>query len=585
MPSAGNDMRTDRQPDPARVEGSELAPGTSAASILLRALQQHGISYFFANPGTDFPPIVEAFAHAAHVGEDVPLPIVVPHENAAIAMAHGVYMVSGRPQAVMVHVNVGTANTLNCLFDAQRDQVPVLLLAGQSPITEKGELGSRNRFIHWAQEMFDQASMVREAVKWDYQLRVPSNVGQVVTRALEVAMTSPRGPVYVSFPREPLAASAAGAEIPSRTIPRAPAPAHEDIEQLADWIAQAERPLVVTSSAGRYPADVPAFERLVDKAALPVVCFNPRHMCISGDHPMLMGYQPGPLLEKADLVIAIDCDVPWIPSLESPPPACRIVHVGEDPVYQRYPMRSFPSDLSIASATGPFLAALDAALAQRAASGAFDDRRQALLEQAAGRATRRNSGTSTSAGDDVITPALISRCIGEEIDESDIVVNEYPLLLSDCARTVPGTYFGLSPAGGLGWGFGAALGAKLASPDRTVVATLGDGAYIFSNPAACHWLSRKHDLPVLTVIFNNEAWAAVRNSTLAMYGNGIAAMSGGKILAELEPSLDFEKFVEAAGGYGERVERASDLQAALRRALHVVRVEKRQALLNVICRH
>jgi acetolactate synthase-1/2/3 large subunit len=585
MPSAGNGAQADLKQNTAPARETDLALGTSAASVLLRALKRHGISYFFANPGTDFPPIVEAFAHAAHVGEEVPLPVVVPHENAAISMAHGVYMVSGRPQAVMVHVNVGTANTINCLFDARRDQVPVLLLAGQSPITEKGELGSRNRYIHWAQEMFDQAGMVREAVKWDYQLRVPGNVGEVVTRALEVAMTSPRGPVYVSFPREPLAASAAGAAIPMRAAPRAPAPAREDVEQLADWIAQAENPLVVTSSVGRHPADVPAFEQLVEKAALPVVCFNPRYMCIREDHPMHMGYQPGPLLAKADLVVAIDCDVPWIPSLESPGPGCKVVQVGEDPVYQDYPMRSFPSDLSITSSTGAFLAALEQALASRVASGAFDDRRKDLFARAAALAQLRAGGSRAPAENDVITPSWISRCIGRAIDETDIVVNEYPLRLEDCTRTAPGTYFGLSPAGGLGWGFGAALGAKLAAPDRTVVATLGDGAYIFSNPAACHWLSRKLDLPVLTVIFNNTAWAAVRNSTLAMYGNGMAAMSGGKILAELEPSLDFEKFVEAAGGHGERVERPGDLPAALQRVLHVVRAEKRQALLNVICKH
>ena len=161
---------------------------TIAAEAFLRALADHGIDYFFANPGTDFPPIVEAFSRAKKTNAKVPKPVLVPHENLAVAMAHGAYLMTGRPQAVMVHVNVGTANTINNLTNLSRDRVPLILAAGRTPITEKGSFGSRSRPIHWAQEMFDQAGMVRELVKWDYELRVPGQVGDVVARACEVAM-------------------------------------------------------------------------------------------------------------------------------------------------------------------------------------------------------------------------------------------------------------------------------------------------------------------------------------------------------------------------------------------------------------
>ncbi|MFZ0399668.1 MAG: thiamine pyrophosphate-binding protein, partial [Pseudolabrys sp.] len=143
---------------------------TIAAEAFLRALADHGIDYFFANPGTDFPPIVEAFSRAKKTNAKVPRPILVPHENLAVAMAHGAYLMNGRPQAVMVHVNVGTANTINNLTNISRDRAPLILAAGRTPITEKGSFGSRSRPIHWAQEMFDQAGMVRELVKWDYEL-------------------------------------------------------------------------------------------------------------------------------------------------------------------------------------------------------------------------------------------------------------------------------------------------------------------------------------------------------------------------------------------------------------------------------
>src|SRR5687767_879383 len=228
------------------LQPTPSARGQIAAEAFLRALADHGADYFFANPGTDFPPIVEAFSRAKKTNAKVPKPVLVPHENLAVSMAHGAYLMTGRPQAVMVHVNVGTANTINNLINLARDRVPLILAAGRTPITEKGSFGSRSRQIHWGQEMFDQAGMVREIVKWDYELRTPGQAADVVARAHEIAMTVPRGPVYLVLPREPLSASLA--EVPA-IVPRpVPAAAHPDpaaIEELAGWIAKAERPLII----------------------------------------------------------------------------------------------------------------------------------------------------------------------------------------------------------------------------------------------------------------------------------------------------------------------------------------------------
>jgi len=177
-----------------------------AAEIFLKTLSEHGVDYFFCNPGTDFPPIVEAFTRAQGSNAKLPQPVLVPHENLAVAMAHGAYLMTGRPQAVMVHVNVGTGNTINNVTNAARDRAPLILAAGRTPFTEKGSFGSRSRSIHWAQEMFDQAGMLRELVKWDYEMKVPEQAADVAARAYEMTMTSPRGPVYLVLPREPLSA-------------------------------------------------------------------------------------------------------------------------------------------------------------------------------------------------------------------------------------------------------------------------------------------------------------------------------------------------------------------------------------------
>jgi len=177
----------------------------STAEAYLELLAARGIEYLFANAGTDFAPLIEAYAKRDAQGQTAPRPITVPHEVPAVAMAHGYAMVSGRPQAVMVHVIVGAGNAVGGIINAARSNVAMLFSAGRNPITEAGHAGSRDRPIHWAQESFDQAAMVREFVKWDYELRSASDLETVVDRALTLAQAEPQGPVYLTLPREVLA--------------------------------------------------------------------------------------------------------------------------------------------------------------------------------------------------------------------------------------------------------------------------------------------------------------------------------------------------------------------------------------------
>jgi acetolactate synthase-1/2/3 large subunit len=552
-----------------------------AAEAFLRALADHGADYFFCNPGTDFPPIVEAFNRAKKTNAKVPKPILVPHENLAVAMAHGAYLMTGRAQAVMVHVNVGTANTINNLTNLSRDRVPLILAAGRTPITEKGSFGSRNRPIHWAQEMFDQAGMVREMVKWDYELRTPGQIGDVVARSVEVAMAHPRGPVYLVLPREPLSAPLAEPIAPMKPRPQA-APVHPDpkaIATLADWIAGAERPLIITATLA--PDAVPALAHLAERCAIPVITHNPRTVCLPSSHAMHFGFEPGALLADADLVIALESDVPWIPSLQHPPAGCRVAHVGEDPFYVRYPMRSFPSDLAVQAGSLNALEALIAAVEARLqmAEARIAARRGRLTERMR---TRRAQLAKDSAPAAHISPEYLSRAIAEAVGEDAIIFNEYPLRVDHCAREKPGTFFSLGPAGGLGWGFGAALGAKLAAPDQLVVATLGDGAYMFANPMVGHWVAGTHKLPILTVVFNNSRYGAVRRATLSMFKDGVSGENDGRTLADLDPAPPYDVMAKAQGAHAERVEKPADLPDALARARDVVVNERRQALLNVI---
>lgn len=561
--------------------GGEL----SAADVIIRQLADLDVDYFFANGGTDFPPIVEAYSRAETEGVAVPRPLIVTHENAAVAMAHGVYLVTGRPQAVMVHVNVGTANTVNAVLDAARDNIPVLLLAGRSPYSETGRLGTRSQHIHWAQEMFDQAGLVREATKWQYELHIPEQASDVVTRAMEVATATPAGPVYLTLPRDILALPTPE-KIPATRRARAAEtePSRAGLIELAAMIETAEAPLIVTANAGRTAAGFDALSRFAERYALPVVAFHPRYVNLPTDHPMHFGFLSGPLVAKSDLIIVLECDVPWIPSTDTLRDDAKIVHIGEDPSFVRYPMRSFPMDLAIKAAPAAALDGLDGILDQSefANSSAVAKRRDDLAAPWA--ALRQRWAEMARIDDETMSAEYVSRVLGEVIDADAVVVNEYTLRPPQLPRTKPGTFFGLSPSGGLGWGLGAALGIKLAAPEKLVVATLGDGAYMFANPTACHWTAQMYDLPVLTIIFNNQLYGAVRNSTMAMYKGGAASAIGGRMLADLSPTPEFEKLIEASGGFGQRVEKASNLRAAIEAGIKVVTQERRQALINVMIR-
>jgi acetolactate synthase-1/2/3 large subunit len=558
----------------------------TVAEAYLALLADRGVEYLFANAGTDFAPIVEAYARAAHTGQAAPKPLLATHENLALSMAHGYAAASGKVPAVMVHVSVGTANALCGVMNAARANVPILFTAGRSPLTEEGLAGARDTYIHWAQEMFEQAGMLREMVKWDYELRNGVQLETIIDRALTIATSAPEGPVYLSLPREVLAAKLPGFsyDSPSRHAAASPpAPDEAAIAVAARLLASAQRPLIVTADTGRDRAAVPALGEFAERFAIPVVEHRQRHLNLPSDHPCHLGYNPGALLGDADAILVVDCDVPWTPARQAPPADCKVIHIGVDPLYSRYPVRGFPCDVAITGATRLVLPRLAAALGPLVDFGVITARRQRVAER---HETMRAGWRKTR--DDVrdmrpLSPVWVSACLVEARDPESAIVNEYTLLPEHCPSVRPGSFFGSSPAAGLGWGAGAALGVKLAEPDRQVIAVLGDGSYLFSNPVAVHHAAALHRLPVLFVIVNNAMWGAVRRATLGMYPQGEASRSNRPPFIDLDELPAFEQVCTAAGGYGERVEDPAELPAALERALHTVNVEKRQALLNVIC--
>ncbi len=555
----------------------------TAAEAWLGLLAARGVEYLFANGGTEFAPVVEAYAKGQKVGWRLPEIVVVPHENMGVAMAHGYAMVTGKPQAMMVHVGVGTANALNGLINASRQNVPILFTAGRTPLTESGAVpAARNNYIHWAQEHFDQGGMLREFVKWDYELRHAEQVETVIDRALAIAKSEPQGPVYVTLPREVLASGFSSGFSEASTIVPASAPAAdpEALEEAAKLLGAARHPLLITASGGRTLESARAIEQLANTLAVPVVHYRPRHLALSTEHPMHCGWDPHALLKEADVVLVVECDVPWIPKEGKPKPEAKVIHIGTDPLFASYPLRGFRADLALTGAVAPTLQALWRAAQKQAVSvKQIEERKKVITEYSQHVREKARAGVEPVPAQ--ITGKWLSACLNKFLDDKTILVNEYPTVLEEMVIREPGRYFGNPSAGGLGWGMGAALGAKLAAPEKTVICAVGDGAYMFGNPTAVHYTSEALKLPVLFVIANNARWAAVHRSTLATYPKGFASSEKEPPFATLEPSPRFEHVVKASGGPGERVTEPQGLMPALERALKVVKEEKRQAVLNV----
>jgi acetolactate synthase-1/2/3 large subunit len=571
------------------LSSKTIAAGT-VADAYVDILADRGVDFLFANAGTDFAPLIEALSKAELEGRKTPRPVTVPHENVAIHMALGHYLQSGRPQLCMVHVNVGTANAMCGLMNAWRGNLPVLFSSGRTPWAEQGgKTGQRSGEIHWPQEMRDQGQMVREIVKWDYELRSADVLESTVDRALNITMSEPKGPVYLTLPREVLAAPVENFSYASpgrHAAASIPYPDPNAIDMAADMLAKAEHPLIITASAGRDHDEMARLGALADMFAIPVTQRKPRYVAMDTNHPMHMGYSPDPFLDGADCIVVIEADVPWIPSKKAPKPDCKIIHIGVDPLFSSYPVRGFNCDLAIASAAGPAMAALMQALEARLGQhrDKVEGRRARFKERHAKMRADWAAALEKAKTAEPIHPAWVAHCLDQVKGQDAIVVKESPMPYEYLSFSKPGKLFFTGAAGALGWGLGMALGMKAARPDDLVIASCGDGAYMFGNPTPAHYVSAAEDWPILTMVFNNAMWGAVKRNTREVYPSGYAAKSNREPLTYFDKELHFEKGVEVAGGYGEAVRDPADVPKALERALKAVLVDKRQALLNIICR-
>ena len=550
----------------------------TASHDLLQGLVDLGIEYLFCNLGTDHAPLIEEMAHWREQGRAFPKVILCPHENTAVHMAGGYAVATGRGQAVLVHVDAGTANAAMGLHNLCRTRIPVLLIAGRAPMsTFDSATGGRDTYVHFIQEPFDQASVVRPYVKWEYNLAWPSMAHEVISRAGAVMQSDPTGPVYLTLPREVLAApvdaQSIGAYGQQNHLPvKAQGADTAAIEQIAAKLMAAENPMLVTAYAGRNQAAPALIEKLASLCGMRVCEFNSIYLNIRRNSPYFAGYNPAAFTEQADFGLMLDVDVPWIPKTTRVNPKAYWAQMDVDAIKRDIPMWGFPLNARIEGDSVRLLTQLIDFIEQTAtpAFKAKANQRSLLIQAEHEKNQQRAAAMAKEPGKlNAINPHFLCAAIGQQIRSEDVVLNEAirntMAVFEQIPRELPGTLMGLS-GGGLGFSAGTALGIKLAQAQSRVVHFVGDGSFYFSNPSAVYAVARQYNLPILTVLLDNGGWSAVKESTLRMYPHG-EAKSTNQFASDLGYGTDFAAIAEAAGAHGERLVDPSQTEAAIARCL------------------
>ena len=550
----------------------------TASHDLLQGLVDLGIEYLFCNLGTDHAPLIEEMAHWREQGRAFPKLILCPHENTAVHMAGGYAVATGRGQAVLVHVDAGTANAAMGLHNLCRTRIPVLLIAGRAPMsTFDSATGGRDTYVHFIQEPFDQASVVRPYVKWEYNLAWPSMAHEVISRAGAVMQSDPTGPVYLTLPREVLAApvdaQSLGAYGHQNHLPvKAQGADAKAIQQIAAKLMSSENPMLVTAYAGRNHAAPALIEKLASVCGMRVCEFNSIYLNIRRNSPFFAGYNPAALTEQADFGLMVDVDVPWIPKTTRVNPHAYWAQLDVDAIKRDIPMWGFPLNARIEGDSVRLLTQLIECIEETATPSfkAMASQRSLIIQAEHEKNQQRAAAMAKEPGKvNAINPHFLCAAIGLQIRSEDVILNEAirntMAVFEQIPRELPGTLMGLS-GGGLGFSAGTALGIKLAQTQSRVIHFVGDGSFYFSNPSSVYAVARQYNLPILTVLLDNGGWSAVKESTLRMYPHG-KAKSTNQFASDLGYGTDFAAIAEAAGAHGERLVDPSQTEAAIARCL------------------
>ncbi|AWR93794.1 thiamine pyrophosphate-requiring protein [Acidianus brierleyi] len=508
----------------------------NTAELILEAISKYTDKVFIVS-GTDYPAFIKAELKIKN-----PEFVVIPHEITAASAAIG-YSLGNKLGVLMVHTVPGTLNALGIIANAYTSRIPLLVIAGKSPYTDKGNLASRDLRIHWTQDA-DQEEIVRKYVKWEFEIRDPSQVSSSISRAIQIALSEPQGPVYIAIPREVSIADVNNKKV--NMDPFYPGIPDYYLEKAKEMILRASNPVILTWRAGRKEPWFNSLRNFADNAEIPVVNYVGERVNYPSSGKMAIDHYN---LKDSDLIIEVETEVPWIPKYTDVD--AKIIKVDVDPSYSYIPYYEFPCDLCIQSSVDEFFNKLKI---QRKAE-------KDLLEEIEKQKEEKIERIKKLSDLKEIHPDYLSYEIGK-IKWS--VFNEYDLNQKYGGFDEFNSYFGDPAMGHLGWALGASVGYKM-STGKDVIATVGDGSFIFGVPTAFYYISKKY--PILTVIFDNKSWNAVEKAVKEVYPEEkFSSYPGSDIDIDNLP-----KTIESIGGFYEYIERPSEVEDALRKGKEKVK--------------
>lgn len=442
----------------------------------------------------------------------------------AMSMADGYARLTGKPQCVIVHVDVGTQGLGAAVHNASTGRAPVLVFAGLSPFTQEGEhRGSRTEYIHWIQDVPDQKQIVSQYCRYTGEIKTGANVKQMVNRALQFATSDPKGPVYLCSAREILEADLKPYSLKQEhweSVELGGLPSSA-VDKIAEALAGAKAPLLVTGYSGRNHKIPAALVELADKVkGLRVLDTGGCDMCFPADHPAWVGLAFGvhETVTTADTIIVLDCDVPWVQTRCKPREDAKIFHIDVDPLKQQMPTHYIQADARYKADALTAVEQISASLNKKEYASKLEDN-AAETEKQRSEVYENKLATIEKAAeplaDDTFGTGHLSKKLRDMCPEDTIwaieAVTNTGFVHDNVRPTIPGSWLNCG-GGGLGWSGGGALGIKLATDaenggtnkGKFVVQIVGDGTYLFTVPGSVYWISRRYKIPVLTIVLNNK---------------------------------------------------------------------------------
>jgi len=538
-----------------------------AVKAIIDVCNANSVEFLFFNPGIDNVPLLETVAKYRASGQLAPRGILCLDEFVTMTAAHGSYMVSGKPQAVSVHSELGVLQIGGALHNAQWGRVPVVFFTEIQPPPQR---------TNWKGESFDQGIMVRNFVKWDYTLTTGDDIGEVFNKAFGISASEPCGPVYLALPRETLWSKGEGPKNRTYKAIREKVPAADAalLDKAAGILLDAENPLIVTGYSGRNLESVASLIELAETLSVKVLASDIR-VNFPNTHPLAAylsptaGFGSSPVT-KADVILAIDYDMHYAAPPASLMPGVKIIHIDIDTVKKRVPLWGKKPEILVKADSALAIPALTGIIKQKltAAKRKQLQKRYKLLAAEHKKLDDEWRYLAVcQSGQKPITANWLSRCIDEIIDEDTIIVNQTispsAIVAHQVHRRKPGTL--LSCAGGcIGWAPGAALGVKLAAPDKTVVSLMGDGAFIYGCPEASLWSASFYKAPFLAIIYDNQGYGAIKGLFREKYN--VDNMG-----ADITTPPDYSLIARANNAYGRKVDDPAELPGALKECFKIVR--------------